>query len=75
MDFNRSAIEEKMIRASAYLNLKRSGFLAVRDWILETREFYAIPHSVSEMDIDDSKLDRIETLCSRPNSIVKSNKI
>ena len=62
MDFNRSAIEEKMIRASAYLGLKRSGYLAVREWILETRDFFAIPHTVSEMGIDDSKLDRIETL-------------
>ena len=74
MDFNRSAIEEKMIRASAYLDLKGSGFLAVRDWILETREFYAIPHSVSEMDIDDSKLDRIETL-SAADPTASSNPI
>ena len=74
MDFNRSAIEEKMIRASAYLDLKRSGFSAVRDWILETREFYAIPHSVSEMDIDDSKLDRIETL-SAADPTASSNPI
>ena len=74
MDFNRSAIEEKMIRASAYLGLKRSGYLAVREWILETRDFFAIPHTVSEMDIDDSKLNRIETL-SAADPTASSNPI
>ena len=74
MDFNRSAIEEKMIRASAYLGLKRSGYLAVREWILETRDFFAIPHTVSEMGIDDSKLDRIETL-SAADPTASSNPI
>ena len=74
MDFNRSAIEEKMIRASAYLGLKRSGYLAVREWILETRDFFAIPHTVSEMGIDDSKLNRIETL-SAADPTASSNPI
>ena len=56
MDFNRIAIEEKMIRVSAYLGLKKFGFEAVRDWILETRDFFSIPHTISEMDIDESPL-------------------
>ena len=63
-----------MSRASAYLGLKRSGYLAVREWILETRDFFAIPHTVSEMGIDDSKLDRIETL-SAADPTASSNPI
>ena len=74
MDFNRSAIEKKMIRVSDYLGLKRSGYLAVCDWILETRDFFGIPHTVSEMDIDDSKLDRIGTL-SAADPTASSNPI
>ena len=59
---------------SDYLCLKRSGYLAVCDWILETRDFFGIPHTVSEMDIDDSKLDRIGTL-SAADPTASSNPI
>ena len=74
MDFNRIAIEEKMIRVSAYLGLKKFGFEAVRDWILETRDFFSIPHSISEMDIDDSDIDRIGVL-SAADPTASSNPI
>ena len=74
MDFNRTAIEEKMIRVSAYLGLKKFGFESVRDWILETRDFFGIPHSISEMDIDDADIDRIGVL-SAADPTASSNPI
>jgi alcohol dehydrogenase class IV len=59
MDYNRAAINQKMDRLSAYLSLKTPGYTGVLDWVLETRSFYAIPHTVAEMDINDADTDRI----------------
>ena len=62
MDYNRVEISEKMDRLSAYLGLSKPGYGGVMDWILETRATYKIPHTVAEMDIDDSDVDRIAAM-------------
>ncbi len=62
MDYNRTAISEKMDRLAAYLGLPTPGFNGVLDWVLETREKYQIPHTVAAMDIDASDADRIATM-------------
>ena len=62
MGFNRSAISDKMDRVAAYLGLAKPGYVGVLDWILETREAYDIPHTVAEIDVDDSDTDRIAAM-------------
>jgi alcohol dehydrogenase class IV len=62
MDYNRVEISEKMDRLSAYLGLAKPGYVGVLDWVLETRDAYKIPHTVAEMDIDDSDVDRIAAM-------------
>ena len=62
MEFNRSAISEKMDRLSTYLGLVKPGYVGVLDWILATREDYDIPHTVAEIGIDDSDADRIAAM-------------
>jgi alcohol dehydrogenase class IV len=62
MDYNRAEISAKMDRLSAYLGLAKPGYGGVLDWVLETRDFYGIPHTVAEMDIDDGNVDRIAAM-------------
>lgn len=62
MDYNRAEIAEKMDRLSAYLGLAKPGYTGVMDWILETRDFYEIPHTISELDIDDGDIDRVAAM-------------
>jgi alcohol dehydrogenase class IV len=62
MDYNRAEISEKMDRLSAYLGLANPGYTGVLDWILETRQAYGIPHTISEMDIDDGDVDRVAAM-------------
>ena len=47
--FNRSAIEDKMERASRYLRLGGRGVDGVLDWVLELRKEIGIPHSVAAL--------------------------
>jgi len=62
MDYNRAEVSEKMDRLSAYLGLANPGYTGVLDWILETRQAYGIPHTISEMDIDDGDVDRVAAM-------------
>lgn len=62
MDYNKAVIGDRMDRLSAYLGLKNPGYSGVLDWILEQRAFYEIPHTVAEMDIDDSDTDRVAAM-------------
>jgi alcohol dehydrogenase class IV len=51
--FNRSAIDEKLARAAAYLGLKPS-FAAFLDWVLELRQELDVPHTLAGLGVDDS---------------------
>jgi len=57
--FNRSAIEEKMTRLARYLDLPRPGFQAVLDWVLALRKQIGIPHTLAELGVKESDLDRL----------------
>ena len=57
--FNRSAIEEKMTRLARYLDLPRPGFQAVLDWVLALRKEIGIPHTLAELGVKESDLDRL----------------
>jgi hypothetical protein len=57
--FNRSEIGDKMTHLSRYLGLPKPGFDGVLDWVVELRKEIGIPHSLAELNVDDSKLDKM----------------
>ncbi len=59
LEFNKSAIADKMERLSSYLQLERTGFEGVMAWIVELRRLLDIPATLSKIGIDDSKLDEV----------------
>ena len=56
---NRTRIEPQMERLARYLNLAKPGFAGVLDWVLHLRNEVGIPHSLSEIGIDDSRIEQV----------------
>ncbi len=62
--FNRPAIQDKLKRLAAYLGLARPGFKAVLDWTLELRRQLAVPHTLRELGVDDSRIDEMAQMAA-----------
>ncbi|MFD1880449.1 iron-containing alcohol dehydrogenase [Paracoccus pacificus] len=58
LDFNRPAIEAKIARAADYLGIK-GGFDGFRDRVMELRSILAIPNTLSEMGVEEGRLDEL----------------
>jgi alcohol dehydrogenase len=58
LDFNRSAIEDRLARTAAYIGLDRS-FDAFRAWVVALRAEIGIPHTLAGLGVDDSRIDEI----------------
>ena len=58
LDFNRSAIEDRINAASAYLGIK-GGFDGFRAWIMELREQLSIPANLTALGVEASRLDEL----------------
>jgi alcohol dehydrogenase class IV len=56
--FNRSAIEDKIARLSAYLGIA-GGFTGFLDWVLTLRADIGVPHTLPDFKVDDAKIDLI----------------
>ena len=56
---NRSAVGDKLERSARYLNLPNPGFASFLDWVLRLRERIAIPHSLHDLGIDESKCELV----------------
>ena len=59
--FNRPAIEEKVARLASYLGLS-ANFDAFLRFILDLREATGVPHSLHDLGVDASQLDRIAAM-------------
>ena len=59
--FNRSAVEDKLGRAAAYLGLK-PGFAGFLDWVLALRAGLNVPHTLSAFGVDTRHADRIAAM-------------
>lgn len=59
LEYNKSAIEERMTRLAAYLGLKNPSFDAVMTWVLQLKERFDIPKGLSGLGIDAAKADEI----------------
>ncbi|WP_319772167.1 iron-containing alcohol dehydrogenase [Breoghania sp.] len=56
---NRAAIEAKMGRLSAFLELPKPGFDGFLDWVMEMRSNLGIPHTLAELGLNSDKADLI----------------
>tara|TARA_R110001599_G_scaffold353231_1_gene591015 strand:- start:93674 stop:94726 length:1053 start_codon:yes stop_codon:yes gene_type:complete len=56
---NRSVVGEKLERAARYMNLRAPGFDSFLDWVLRLRASVAIPHTLRELGIDDSRAELV----------------
>lgn len=56
---NRSAVSDKLERAARYVNLQNPGFDSFLDWVLRLRERIAIPNTLRELGIDESKRELV----------------
>ncbi|MDT8854202.1 iron-containing alcohol dehydrogenase [Paracoccaceae bacterium Fryx2] len=58
LEFNRRLIEDRIIRAAAYLGFD-GGFAGFHDQVMELRSLLAIPATLSEMGVQFADLDRL----------------
>ncbi len=61
LDFNRSAVEDRLAIAAAYLGL-RGGYAAFYDRVMELREELGIPKTLTELGVSRQGLDELTTM-------------
>ena len=61
---NKKVISDKMEHLSKYLNLKNKSVTGVLDWILDIREQFKIPHTIADLNVDESYLNKMATMAS-----------
>ncbi|MEO1248197.1 MAG: iron-containing alcohol dehydrogenase [Pseudomonadota bacterium] len=59
--FNRPAIEERIDRAAAYLNIQ-GGFDGFYDWVMSMRAEMKIPPSLADMPVDPARIDQMAAM-------------
>lgn len=59
---NKAQIAPQMEKLARYLDLPEVGFNAVLDWVLGLREELGIPHSLAEIGIDDTQIERVGSM-------------
>ncbi len=57
--FNRGAIGERLARLAGYIGLEDSSFDGFLGWIVELRRRLAIPHTLAELGVSATDLERI----------------
>lgn len=62
--YNRGAIEGKMTRLAAWLELPRPSFDAVMDWVVGLREELAIPHTIESLGVEAARLDELSGMAA-----------
>ncbi|MBM7061373.1 iron-containing alcohol dehydrogenase [Pseudomonas sp. UL073] len=55
LQFNRSAIEERITRLAAYLGLAQPTFTGFLDFVLDLRSAIGVPHSLPQLGVDDTQ--------------------
>ena len=65
LDFNRSAIEDKMERLARFVGLEDPSFEAVMGWILDLRDRFDMPKTATELGVDEQRLDDISRMAAK----------
>ncbi len=60
--FNRPAIEDKLARLAAYLQLPQPSGNAVIEWVLELRKAIGIPHTLAELGVKPEHAARFSSM-------------
>lgn len=68
LEFNRDAIDEKMIRLAAWLDLPNPSYRAVMDWVLALRAELKIPHTLKELGVGTDRLDELSEMAAEDPS-------
>ncbi len=62
--FNRSAIEEKIVRLARWLDLRAPTFDGFMQWTLDLRREIGIPHTLAELGVKESHLDKFAEMAA-----------
>ena len=62
LDFNRPAIEDRLTRLAAYIDLPNPSFGSFRDWILALRRDLSIPHTLTGLGVTSDRLDQLSRM-------------
>ncbi len=65
---NRLEIDERITRLTRYIGLQETGFDGFMSWVLQMREQLGIPHTLADIDIDDSKAEAIGKMATEDPS-------
>lgn len=63
--FNRPAIEDKLGRLAAWLDLREQNYAGFLDWVLSFRSELQIPHTLAELGVDDARLDELSVMAEK----------
>ena len=64
LKFNRPAIDDKIQRLARWLGLRHPTFDGFMDWSLELRRQIGIPHTLAELGVKESHLDKFAEMAA-----------
>jgi alcohol dehydrogenase class IV len=64
MNFNQSAIIDRMDLLARYLSLPGTGYSAVMDWVLELRHTFNIANTPHELGVEESRLNELSQMAA-----------
>jgi alcohol dehydrogenase class IV len=64
LEFNRQAIDEKMMRLAAWLGLPSPSFKAVMNWVLNLRKEIGIPHTLKDIGVGSDRIDELSEMAA-----------
>jgi alcohol dehydrogenase len=62
--FNRSAIEDKLTRLAAWLELPNPSYRSFLDWVVVLRSEIGIPHTLAELGVGRDRIERIAEMAA-----------
>jgi len=62
--FNRSAIEDRIVRLARYLGLDTPTFDGFLEWVLALRRELHIPHTCRDLGVQESRLDELSRMAA-----------
>jgi alcohol dehydrogenase class IV len=62
--YNRKAVEDRLTRLAAWLDLPNPSFDAVMAWVMGLREQLKIPHTLKDIGVGDERLDEIAEMAA-----------
>lgn len=64
MNFNRKAIEDRMVVLARFLDLPGAGFSGVMDWVMDLRTTFQIAHTPVELGVEESRLQELSEMAA-----------